>query len=88
MNFYPKSFQLAVALKIVGITLLIMLLCCALSFVRGLCKKQCTIFFSVFYKISAKNAAHYACLIMAWASRVALVVQNPPANSGDVGDAD
>ena len=25
MNFYPKSFQLAVALKIVGITLLIML---------------------------------------------------------------
>ena len=41
-----------------------------LSFVRGLCKKQCTIF-SIFYKISAKNAAHYASLIMAWASQMA-----------------
>ena len=70
MNFYPKSFQLEVALKIVGIALLIPLLCGALSFARGLCKKQCTTF-SSFYKSSAKNAAHYASFIMAWASQVA-----------------
>ena len=53
-----------------------------------LSRVSCVQFFATLWTIALPGSTLWRGLSKLWASQVAVVVKNPPANAGDVGDTD